>query len=147
MVKKTITIGGVLFDVCRFHTASATHNNIGLASVLDSLQCPQTFGFEDDLNSVDSVYGTPIPVVSPAASEGKAIECQNGDYIRWNLLPPSKTIDLSFKTYWTKFPTIANESLVVGEIFGSISESGTTSSSQHFTVTQTVTEDGVFGPE
>jgi len=85
---------------------------------LDLSNAPKTFGFEDNLSSIDSVYGTPMVVTSPVAGGVKAIECQNGDYVRWNLLTPSKTIDLSFKTYWTKFPTIANESLVVGEIFG-----------------------------
>lgn len=80
---------------------------------------PQTFGFEDNLSHVDSIYGNPKVVASPAASGGKAIECQNGDYVRWNLATSSKTIDLTFKTYWTKFPTIANESLSVGEIYGS----------------------------
>ena len=81
---------------------------------------PQTFGFEDDLNSVSTVWGTPMPVIYPAASETKAIECQNGDYIHWNLIPPSKTIDLTFETYWTKFPTTANESLSTGEIWRTI---------------------------
>jgi hypothetical protein len=80
---------------------------------------PQSFGFEDDLNSISSIDGTPTVVTSPFASGRKAIECQNGDYVRWDLATPSKTIDLTFKIYWTKFPTIANESLFVGEIFGS----------------------------
>jgi hypothetical protein len=79
---------------------------------------PQFFGFEDDLNSISSTYGTPMVVATPFASGNKAIECQNGDYVRWDLSTPSKTIDLSFKTYWTALPTNANESLLVGEIFG-----------------------------
>ena len=78
---------------------------------------PQTFGFEDDLNSVSTVSGSPTPVASPVASESKAIECQNGDYIHWNLMTPTKTIDITFKTYWVRFPTIANESLSSGEIW------------------------------
>jgi hypothetical protein len=78
----------------------------------------QFFGFEDDLNSISSIYGTPTVVTSPFASGSKAVECQNGDYVRWDLATPSKTIDLTFKIYWIKFPTIANESLDVGEILG-----------------------------
>jgi len=46
---------------------------------------PQVFGFEDDLGSVSSVYGTPMAVASPVASGRKAVECQNGDYVRWDL--------------------------------------------------------------
>ncbi|MHA1212595.1 MAG: hypothetical protein ACTSSH_09045, partial [Candidatus Heimdallarchaeota archaeon] len=78
---------------------------------------PQFFGFEDDLNSISLTYGTPMVVTAPFASGNKAIECQNGDYIRWDLSAPSKTIDLSFKVYWTKLPTNTNESVSVGEIF------------------------------
>jgi hypothetical protein len=74
------------------------------------------------LRRVDSIHGTPIVVASPVSSGSRAIECQNGDYLRWDLATPSKTIDLTFKTYWTKFPTIANESLRVGEILGSDEE-------------------------
>lgn len=80
---------------------------------------PQIFGFEDDLSSVNSIYGTPTVVAWPVANGSKAIECQNGDYIRWDLAKPSKTIDLTFEIYWTKLPTITNESLTVGEIWGS----------------------------
>ena len=79
---------------------------------------PQFFGFEDDLNSVSLVYGSPMVVSSPFASGNKAIKCQNGDYVRWDLTVPSKTLNLSFKIYWTKLPTNTNESFSVGEIFG-----------------------------
>jgi hypothetical protein len=79
---------------------------------------PQFFDFEDNLNSVHSTYGNPIVVTSPSASGKKAIECQNGDYVRWDLATPSKTIDLTFNIYWTKLPTIANEILNFGEIWG-----------------------------
>lgn len=80
---------------------------------------PQIFDFEDNLNSVGSTYGTPMAVASPSASGEKAVECQSGDYILWNFATPSKTIDLTFKTYWTQLPTIANESLAIGQISGS----------------------------
>ena len=79
---------------------------------------PQIFGFEDNLSSANSIYGTPIAVTWPVASGSKAIECQNGDYVRWNLAKPSKTIDLTFEIYWTKLPSITNESLSVVEIWG-----------------------------
>lgn len=79
---------------------------------------PQIFSFEDDLNSVSSTSGTPTVVDSPSGSKRKVVECQNGEYIRWDLARPSKTIDLTFKIYWTKFPTIVNETLSVGEIWG-----------------------------
>ena len=79
---------------------------------------PQVFGFEDDLNSVSETSGTPSVVTFPSTSGKKAIECQNGDYVRWNFATPSKTIDLTFKVYWTKFPSMANETLSVGEIWG-----------------------------
>jgi hypothetical protein len=85
--------------------------------ILSSTQ--KVFGFEDDLNSVGSIYGNPTVVSSPVANGSKAVECQNGDYVRWDIAKPSKTIELTFKVYWTKFPTIANESLAVGAIEGS----------------------------
>jgi len=85
---------------------------------LNLSETPQTFDFEDNLSSVGSIYGNPKVVASPLASGGKVIQFQNGDYVRWNLAAPSKTLDLTFKTYWTEFPTIANESLSVGEIYG-----------------------------
>ncbi len=83
---------------------------------------PQFLGFEDDLSSVHLTYGNPTVVASPLASGKKAIECQNGDYLRLDLAAPSKTIDLTFKIYWTKFPTIANESPNFGQILGLDSE-------------------------
>jgi hypothetical protein len=83
---------------------------------------PQFFGFEDDLNSVHLIYGNPMVVASHLAGGKKAIQCQTGDYVRWNLATPSKTIDLTFKIYWTKLPTIANEILNFGEIWGSDSK-------------------------
>jgi hypothetical protein len=79
---------------------------------------PQFFGFEDDLNSVHSTHGNPIVVTSPSASGKKAVECQNGDYVSWDLMTPSKTLDLTFRVFWTKLPTIANESLSFVQIFG-----------------------------
>jgi hypothetical protein len=79
---------------------------------------PQFFGFEDDLNSIHSTHGNPIVVTSPVAGGEKAVKCQTGDYVRWDLATPSKTIDLTFNIYWTKLPTIANESLSFGQIFG-----------------------------
>jgi hypothetical protein len=79
---------------------------------------PQFFGFEDDLSSVDSTHGNPIVVTSPAASGEKAVECQTGDYVSWDLATPSKTLDLAFRVFWTKLPTVANESLSFGQIFG-----------------------------
>ena len=91
---------------------------ITFAEPLSLSNDPQFFGFEDDLNSISSTQGTPVVVTSPVASGNKAIECQNQDYVRWNLVTPSKTIDLTFKIYWTKLPLIANESLTAGEIFG-----------------------------
>ena len=80
---------------------------------------PQTFDFENDLSSIISFYGTPTIVASSVANGSKVIECKNGDYLRWDLRTSSRTIDLTFKTCWMKLPTIANESLRVGEIFGS----------------------------
>jgi len=92
---------------------------ITFAEPLSLSNDPQFFGFEDDLNSISSTHGTPKVVSTLFASGNKAIECQNGDYVRWDLSAPSKTIDLTYKIYWTKLPTIANESLLVGEILGS----------------------------
>jgi hypothetical protein len=77
---------------------------------------PQFFDFEDDLKSVHSIHGSPMVVTS--AGGNKALECRNGDYARWNLAAPSKTIDLTFKVYWTRLPMIANESLSFGQILG-----------------------------
>ena len=79
---------------------------------------PQVFDFEDDFSSVSSTSGNPVIVEYPSASESKVVECQNGDYVRWYLATPSKTIDLTFKVRWTKFPTIANETLGFGQIWG-----------------------------
>ena len=87
-------------------------------SSLTLSKTPQFFGFEDDLTSVHSTYGEPKIVTSPLASGKKAIKCQTGDYVRWDLATPSKTIDLTFKIYWTKLPTITNESLSFGQILG-----------------------------
>jgi len=120
MVKKTIIIGvGFLLIYAGFTLLLLPMILSTLPPSLNLSDTPQTFGFEDNLSSVDSISGNPIVVAWPVASGGKAIECQNGDYIRWNLAAPSKTLDMTFKTYWTKFPTIANESLSVGEIYGS----------------------------
>jgi hypothetical protein len=79
---------------------------------------PQTFDFEGDLASFSEMSGSPEKVTSPVASGNEAIECQNREYIYWNLATPSKTIDLTFKIYWTKLPTVANESLFFGQILG-----------------------------
>jgi hypothetical protein len=120
MVKKTIIIGVGFLLIYAGFTLLLLPMIISTSPLsLNLSDTPQTFGFEDNLSSVDSIYGNPIVVTSPVASGGKAIECQDGDYVRWNLVTPSKTLDLTFKTYWTKFPTIANESLSVGEIYGS----------------------------
>jgi uncharacterized repeat protein (TIGR02543 family) len=119
MRKKTITLrAGFLLMYAGFTLLLLPMIISAWPLSLDLSNAPKTFGFEDNLSSVDSVNGNPTMVASPVASGGKAIECKNGDYVRWNLATPSKTIDLSFKTYWTKFPTIANESLAIGEIFG-----------------------------
>ena len=77
---------------------------------------PQVFSFEDDLKSVSKIYGTPLVISSPVASGKKAVECQNKDFISWDLASPSKTLDLTFKVYWTEFPTIANETLNIAQI-------------------------------
>jgi Concanavalin A-like lectin/glucanases superfamily len=69
---------------------------------------PQTFGFEDDLSSVDTIGGRPMIVASPVAEGGKAVECQNDDYLRWNLSPVSRTLNISFTAYWTNFPQTPN---------------------------------------
>ena len=79
---------------------------------------PLTFDFEDDLGSVHNVHGSPTIVGSPVANGSKAVECQGWDSVGWELAKPSKTMDLAFKIYWTKLPTAANESFVVGEIYG-----------------------------
>jgi hypothetical protein len=78
---------------------------------------PQVFGFEDGLNSVNSIWATPTVVAWPVADGTKAVECQNGDFVGWYLGTPSKTIDITFKIYLTKLPTIANETLGIGEIW------------------------------
>jgi hypothetical protein len=87
-------------------------------SSLTLSKTPPFFGFEDDLTNVHSTHSNPKVVTSPLASGKKAIECQTGDYVRWDLTTPSKTIDLTFKIYWTKLPTVANESLFFGQILG-----------------------------
>jgi hypothetical protein len=88
-------------------------------SSLTLSKTPHFFGFEDDLRNVHLTYGNPKVVTSSSLASGKkAIECQTGDYVRWDLTTPSKTIDLTFKIYWTKLPTIANESLSFGQILG-----------------------------
>jgi len=115
-IKKTVIVGAGFLLMYAGFTLLLLPMLISLSLTLSNT--PQTFGFEDDLSSVSTVFGTPMPVSSPVASGSKAIECQNGDYVHWNLATPSKTIDLTFKTYWTRFPTIANESLNVGEIWG-----------------------------
>jgi hypothetical protein len=69
------------------------------------------------LESIDVILGVPTVVAWPVAIGSKAVECQNGDIIAWKLGTHSKTIDLSFKTYLTKLPTIANESLSIGEFW------------------------------
>jgi hypothetical protein len=118
-VKKTITIGaGFLLMYAGFILLLLPMIISNWPLSLNLSYTPQTFGFEDGLSSVNSIHGNPMVVTSPVASGSKAIECKNGDYLRWNLATPSKTIDLTFKTYWTKFPTIADESLRVGEILG-----------------------------
>ncbi len=79
---------------------------------------PKFFDFEDDLNSVSSIYNNPLVVTTPVASGSKAIECQNQDFVHWNLDTPSKTIDLTFKIYWTNLPTTTNQSLHFVHILG-----------------------------
>jgi hypothetical protein len=80
---------------------------------------PKTFGFEDDLTRVSLIFGNPTAVSSPVANGKRAVECHNGDHLLWNLATPSRTMDLTFKVYWTKLPTVANESLNIAAIFGS----------------------------
>lgn len=89
--------------------------SFGFISLSDE---PQFFGFEDDLEKVNSIQGTPVVVTSPIVGGKGAVECQNHDYVRWNLNPPSKTLDLVFKILWTKLPTKINQSLIIGEILG-----------------------------
>ncbi len=79
---------------------------------------PSFFGFEDGLDSVDSITGNPKVVTSLFVSGNMAVECKNGDYLRWNLAIPSKTLDLTFKVYWTRLPIFANQSFIIGEIWG-----------------------------
>ena len=78
---------------------------------------PQIFNFEDDLKSVPKTSGTPLITSSLVASGKKAVECQNEDFIIWDLASPSKTLDLTFKIYWTGFPTITNETLSIAQIW------------------------------
>jgi hypothetical protein len=89
-----------------------------LPSTLTLSSTPISFGFEDDLSSVHSTHGNPMVVTSPLANGKKVVECRNGDYVRWNLGSPSKTIDLTFKVYWTRLPRVTNESLSFGQILG-----------------------------
>ena len=119
-VKKIITIGtGFLLMYAGFTLLLLPMMISAWPQSLTLTNSPQIFGFEDDLNSVHSISGTPKIIASPRASGSKAVECQSGDHLGWNLAPPSKTIDLSFKVYWTKLPTIANESLTIGEVYKS----------------------------
>ncbi len=76
------------------------------------------FGFEDDFNGVGTVSGFPVIVESPVTSGSKAVVCRNGDYIRWDLSTPVKSMDLAFNVSWGKLPTVNNESFAFGEIFG-----------------------------
>jgi hypothetical protein len=120
MVKKTITIGlGILLMYAGFILLLLPMIISAWPLSLNLSDTAQTFGFEDNLSSVDSIQGTPKVVASPVANGRKSIECQNGDYVRWDLMTPSKTIDMTFKTYWTKFPMSPNESLLIGEILWS----------------------------
>lgn len=86
-------------------------------SSLTLLTEPKSFGFEDDLISVGKVSGSPVVVTGLAATGKKAVECQNWDYVRWDLEKPTKTLDLSFNVSWAKLP-ILNESFAFCDIFG-----------------------------
>jgi hypothetical protein len=118
-LKKTLTIAaGFLLMYAGFIILFLPMIISALPPSLTLSNTPQIFDFENDLNSVSSISGNPLVIASPFASGRKVIECQNGDYVRWNLATPSKTMDLTFKIYWTRFPNIVNETLSVGEIWG-----------------------------
>ena len=84
---------------------------------LDLSDTPQVFGFEDDLKSISKTSGTPRVISTPATNGQKAVECQNKDFIIWDLASPSKTMDLTFKICLTELPTLANETLSIAQIW------------------------------
>ncbi len=88
------------------------------SSSLTLTSSPQSFGFEDDLSGNFKVTGSPVIVASPVASGKKAVECRNGDYVRWDLATSIKKMDLTFNVSWMKLPILANESFAFGEIYG-----------------------------
>ena len=79
---------------------------------------PMSFGFENDFTDVGKVTGSPDLVDFPVASGKKSIECQSGDYVRWDLTTPARTLDLRFNVYWKQLPISANESLTFAGIYG-----------------------------
>jgi hypothetical protein len=79
---------------------------------------PKIFGFENDFSEVCKVTGYPALVDFPVASGNKSIECQNGDYVRWDLTTPARTMDLRFNVSWKQLPIVANETLTFAGIYG-----------------------------
>lgn len=84
---------------------------------------PKILGFENDFSDVGKVTGYPDIVDFPVASGNKSIECQNGDFVRWDLTTPARTLDLRFNVSWKKLPTAADESLTFAGIYG-VDQSG-----------------------
>jgi hypothetical protein len=79
---------------------------------------PKFFGFENDFSDVGRVTGSPAIVDFPVASGEKSIECQKGDYVRWDLTTPTRTLDLEFNISWKQLPIATNESFTFAEIYG-----------------------------
>jgi hypothetical protein len=93
------------------------------SSSLTLSTAPKFFGFENDFSDVGKVTGSPDIVDFPVASGRKSIECKNGDYVRWDLTTPARTLDLRFNVSWKQLPIAANESFAFAEIYG-IDQSG-----------------------
>ena len=79
---------------------------------------PMSFGFENYFSDVGKITGSPDLVDFPVASGKKSIECQSGDYVRWDLTTPARTLDLRFNVYWKQLPISANESFTFAGIYG-----------------------------
>jgi hypothetical protein len=88
------------------------------SSSLTLSTAPEFLGFENDFSDVGKVTGSPEIVDFPISSGKKSIECKNGDFVRWDLTTPARTLDLRFNVYWKELPIAANESLTFAGIYG-----------------------------
>jgi len=116
--KKAITIvAGFIFMYAGFIIFLYPMIISSLTLPLNLSSTPRIFSFEDELKSVSKTSGTPLVFSSPIDSRQKAVECQNGDFIIWDLESPEKTVDLTFNVYWKELPTLANETLSIAQIW------------------------------